>query len=107
MAGWGASKSFRGAFGDDGSPVVAGFRTEVDHPISGFYNVEIVFNGHDGVAGVHKPLKDFEEHTDVIKVQSGGRFVEHEEERFFAGSKRAFPRLGKMFDQLETLAFAA
>lgn len=71
----------RRARGDELSAAFAGFGTEVDHPVRGFDDVEIVLDDQQRVAGVHQALENFQQPAHVVEVQAGGGFVEQEERR--------------------------
>ncbi len=65
-----------GAGGDDFAASVAAFRAEVDDPVGGLDDVEVVFDDDDGVAAVAQPMQDFQQQFDVVEVQAGRRLVE-------------------------------
>ena len=60
-------------------PVVAAFGAKVDQPVAGVDHIEIVFNNHNGVPSVEQLVERSEQLGDVVKVQTGGRLVEHEQ----------------------------
>ncbi len=62
--------------GDDATAAVATLGTEVDHPVGGLDDVEIVFDDDHGVAGVAQLVQHLEQQRNVVEVQPGGRFVE-------------------------------
>ena len=68
-----------GAGGNDLPALVAGVGAEVNDPIGGLHDVEVVLDDEHGVAGIHEPLKDLKEHAHVVEVQAGGRLVEQEQ----------------------------
>ena len=65
-----------GAFGDEFAAGVAAFGSEVNDPVGGFDDVEVVFDDDDGVAGVGEALEDLDELAGVGEVEAGGGFVE-------------------------------
>src|ERR1700748_3111114 len=78
----------------------AAFGADVDDPVGGFDDVEIVLDDDHGVAAVDEFVQHFEELVDVGEVQPSGGFVE-DIERAAGG---AFGELGGEFD---ALGFAA
>ena len=72
-----ASGDILGCSGGNNLPaLVARVGAEVYDPIGGFDDFEVVLDDEHGVAGVHQPLEDFEQHAHVVEVQAGGRLVE-------------------------------
>ena len=67
---------FRGAARNNLTAAISGFRAEVNHPVSAFDDVEVVFDDDDGMARVHEALENPDQHADVVEVQTGGGFVE-------------------------------
>jgi hypothetical protein len=67
----------RRALGDDPPAAVATLRSEVDDPVGGLDDVEVVFDDQHGVAAIDEPMEDLEELLDVREMQAGGRLVEH------------------------------
>ena len=59
--------------------VLAGFGAEVEDPVGGFNDVEIVLDDEEGVAGIDELAEDGEEVLDVGEMQAGGGLVEDEE----------------------------
>ena len=91
--------------GDDQSPTIGSrFRSEIDHPIRGPDDFQIMFDDEQTVALIHQFLKDFEENGDVIEMQAGGGFVENEQGFFTRAESFAFQHVT---DQLKPLTFAA
>src|SRR5256885_9147061 len=79
MAPFARRNVFRRALSNDLSTLVAGFRAEVDDPVGGFDDLEVVLDDDDRVARVNQPLKNSQKNADVVEVQAGGGFVEEEE----------------------------
>ena len=73
------SHVLRRALGDDLAATVAAFGAEVDDPVGGFDDVEVVFDDDDGVALVAQAMQHGKELFDVFEVQAGGGFVENVE----------------------------
>ena len=90
---------FGGAFGDEFAAGVAALRSEVDDPVGGFDDVEVVFDDDDGVAGIGQALEDLDELAGVGKVEAGGGFVEDVDG--LAGGA-----LGEFGGELDALGFA-
>ena len=83
---------FGGALGDELAAVLAGFGAEVEDPVGGFDDVEVVLDDEEGVAGIDEFLEYGEEVFDVGKVQAGGGLVEDEE--FSTGAGTGSPSYG-------------
>ena len=71
--------AFRSSRGRDLATVIAGFGSEIDHPVSAFDDFEIVLDDNDAVAALNQTLENFHQHRDVVEVQTSCRFVEDEE----------------------------
>ena len=65
-----------GSFGDDPAALVSPLGSEVDQPVRGLDDVEVVLDHHHRVPGRDEPLQDLEELPDVFEVQTRGRLVE-------------------------------
>ena len=72
-----------GPCGDELAAVFAGFGAEVEDPVGGFDDFEVVLDDEQGVAGIDEFLEDGERSFDVGEMEAGGGFVEDEE--FVAG----------------------
>jgi len=90
----------RRPFGDDAAAAGTPFRTEVEHPIRGFDDIEIVFDNDDGVPGIDEAVQHAEQVFDVDEMQPGRRFVENVD-RLAGGA------LAKLLGQLHALGFTA
>tara|TARA_B100001146_G_scaffold61957_1_gene54722 strand:+ start:229 stop:519 length:291 start_codon:yes stop_codon:yes gene_type:complete len=75
------------------------FGAKVNNPVCRFDYVEIMFDDNDRVALISQPVKHAEQLSYIMKVQAGGRFVQHVK-RAAGVSLRKFPR------QLNALCFA-
>ena len=73
---------------------------EVDDPVGGLDDVEVVLDDDDRVAGVDEPVEHLEELLDVGEVEAGRRLVE-EVERL---ARRAPRQLGRQLDALRLAA---
>ena len=94
---------------NDFSSGVAAFGTEVDDPIGGADDVEVVFDHDERVSGYDEFLQGAQKDFDILEMQARGRFVE-DEERWFGGSVGGLVRtceLGEMTDEFQALALAA
>src|SRR5207302_1037013 len=58
---------------------VSRFRSKIDNPVGGLNHFKIMLDHYDRVTGVDQPLKNFQQHRDVIEMQTRGRFVKDEE----------------------------
>ena len=88
----------RGALRDDGAAVGAGPGAELDHPVGGVDDLDLVLDHHHRVAVGGEHLDGGAESLDVARVQADRRLVEHVEH---AGGVGADGR-----GQLEALPFA-
>ena len=64
------------ALGDDPAAAVAALRPEVDDPVGGLDDVEVVLDDEDRVAAVDQPVEHLEQLLDVGEVEAGRRLVE-------------------------------
>ena len=91
---------FRRAGGDHAAAAITAFGTEVDHPIGGFYDVEIMLDDEKRSAGIEKFAENHKQLLDIVEMQTGGGLVENIE--------HALVRLArKMRGEFQTLRFAA
>ncbi len=67
---------FRRTGRDNLAAAVAAFRTEVNDPVSGFHDIEIVFDNDDCVAAIAEPVQDPEQILDFVVVQDGRRLFQ-------------------------------
>ena len=72
---------FRPAHGDDLATLVASLRAQVDHPVGGFDDIEIVLNDKNGMAGIDKSLKHVQQDAHVIEMKSGRGFIKKKQSR--------------------------
>src|SRR6266566_9421942 len=82
------------------STCVSAFWSKIDYIVRGLNHVEIVLNHDERSTGLHQRPKRRQQFVDVVKVQTGSRFVK-DVKRFGA---RAFR---KMRGQLNSLSLAA
>ena len=52
-------------------------RAEVDDPVRGLDNVQVVFDDDNGVAAIAQAMQYVQQMFDVEKVQPGGRLIEN------------------------------
>jgi hypothetical protein len=88
------------AGGDDLAAAVAAFGAEIDDPVGGLDDVEIVLDHHHGVALLDQLVQHFQQLGDIVEMQAGGRFVE-DVERAAGGA------LGQLLGELDALRLAA
>ena len=55
MAGFDLDNIFRGALGNDGSAARSALGAEVNNPVGGLYNVEVVLDDQHRVALINQP----------------------------------------------------
>jgi len=63
---------FRGAGDHDLAAADTAFRAEIDDPVGGLDDVEIVLDDDDGVAVITQPVQYRQQLCDVMEVQAGG-----------------------------------
>ena len=61
------------------SAFLSAFRSEVDDIIGSHDDGGVMFDNDDGVASVNEGVDSFEQHFDVVKMQTCCRLVEDEE----------------------------
>jgi len=64
---------------DHRTAAVTTLGAEVDHPVGGLYDVEVVLDHAHGVALVDQPLQDVQQLADILEMQSRGGLVENVE----------------------------
>ena len=79
---------FGSAFGDDLAAAFAAFGAEVDDPVGGLDDVEIVLDDDERAAAVDELAEGGEQLGDVVEVEAGGGLVEDVEDA--AGLARAW-----------------
>ena len=91
---------FGGPLDDDAAAAGTCFGSEVDDPVCGFDDIEVMFDDDDGIALFDEAGEDAEEFGDVVEVQSGGGFVEEVECLSAAG-------LAEFSGEFDALGFTA
>ena len=90
----------RRSFGHNHPALDAAFGAEVDDPVGGLDDVEIMLDHDHAVALLDEAVEDFEELADIVEMEAGGGFVE-DVERVAGGAAAEF--LG----ELDALGLAA
>lgn len=96
MAGVAGSNFFWRSRADNRAAPGATFRPQVDDPVGGLDDIQIMFNDHYGIALVAQAVKYLQQEFDVVKMQAGRRFIE-----YVQGPARV--ALGKLQGQLYPL----
>src|SRR6476661_1044355 len=91
---------FGWTFGDDATTSCAAFGAEVDDPVGGLDDIEVMLDDHHRVSRIDQPVENFEELANVVEVEAGGGLVEQIE-----GAAGLDTR--KFGGQLHALGFAA
>jgi hypothetical protein len=68
---------FGGAGRADAAAAVAAFGAEVDDPVGGLDDVEVVLDDEDGITEADEVVEDLQEIADVFEVQAGCWLVEN------------------------------
>ena len=100
----------RRAHGDNLPAAFSAFRTEVDHPVSGFDHIEVVLDHNQRSAAIDQLAECGQQLRHIIEVEAGGGLVENVEHA--AGLRRLGGRisgahLGEMRGQFHALGLAA
>ena len=85
---------------DDFTAVGPTFRADVDDPVCGLDDIEIVFDHDDAVACIDELVQYGKQFADVLEMKTGRRLVENVE----SAPGRAF---GEFPGELDALCFAA
>ena len=85
---------------DDAAPRLAPFGPEIDDPVGGLDDVEVVFHDQDGVPLVDETAQDVQEHPYIGEMKSRGRLVEQIE----GPAGRLFHQLARQLDPLRLAA---
>ena len=99
LASTSATSSGR-ARGHDPPAPLAALRAQVDDPVGGLDDVEVVLDHDHAVALVHQPVQHLEQQPHVLEVEAGGRLVEDVE-------RAAGVALGQLGGELDPLGLAA
>ena len=89
---------------------LAAFRAQINQPIRGTNHIQIVLNHHQRMPGIQQLAQRTHQLGNVIKVQAGGGFVQHEQRTTprhgLAAGAAALGSLGQKTGQLEALRLA-
>ncbi len=72
-----AHHRFRRTLHYDSAARFATFRAKINDPVGLLNHVQVVLNDQHGVAERNQPLKNVQQLPNVIKMQSGRRFVQN------------------------------
>ena len=67
----------RGAGDHDLAAAESAFRAQVDDPVGGLDDIEIVLDDDDGVAMIAQALQYGQQLRDIVEMQAGGGFVQY------------------------------
>ena len=70
-----ANDLLRGSLGHDETAGIAGFRAEVDDPVGGLDDVQVMFHSDHGIAEIDEAVEHVEQLLNVVEVEAGGRLV--------------------------------
>src|SRR5689334_6433900 len=65
--------------GNDHSAAVAPVRTEIDDPVGGLDDVEVMLDDEHGVAAIDETVQHIEQDANVLEVEASRRLVENVE----------------------------
>jgi hypothetical protein len=91
---------FRAARGKNLTAFFATLRTEIYEPVGSFNDIEIVLDDDDGVALVAESMQYDQQLLNVMKVQTGGGFIENIE----GAASAALGEFPRQFDALRLAA---
>ena len=100
VGGFAERNIIRSADGHHLTATFAALRTEVDDPVGGFDDIEIVLDHDHRVAPVDQCMEHGEKLVDIVEVKTGGRLIE-EIQRLAGGT------FGKLARQLDPLGLTA
>src|SRR5579863_8782415 len=85
---------------DDFTALITAFGAEVDKPVRGFDDVEIMFDDDERCTGLEQLAERGKELGDVVEMETSGRFVEDVEDFLVLAAR-------EVRGEFETLGFAA
>ena len=68
---------FRSSGGDNPATPITSLGSEVDYPVGGLNDIEIVFDDNHCVAMIPQPVQHRQKLLDIVEVKSSGRFIEN------------------------------
>ena len=81
---------------DDATTPRTTFGAEIDDPVGGLNEIEVVLDDDDRVPAVDQALQDSQQQVDIVEMEAGGRFIEDIE-----GFPRSpFAQFARKFDPL-------
>ena len=96
----------RGAGADDLAAAVAALGPEVDDPVGGADDVEVVLDHQQRVSRGQQLAERTQQLRYILEVQSGRRLVKQEQLAAMSGAGKHRARLGEMPRQFQALSFA-
>jgi len=116
-AGAASGNGFGGARGDEFSAFRSCFWAEIEDPVGIFDNIEMVLDDKKRGPLVDEAVEQSDEEGDIIKVKTGGGFIEDEKRGSVAGRGRVFVAAffgsfflfflgGQMGDKFKPLGFS-
>ena len=93
VGAFGGGHFLRGSGDDKLTTSVTGLRADVDDPVGGLDDIEVMLDHDDAVALVDKSLEGLQQDGYVIDVESGGRFVEDEKRPAWLVSRQTCSQL--------------
>src|SRR5688500_6945630 len=70
---------FRSSDRDNCPTLVSCFRANIDHPVGGLHDIQIVFDHDNGVPLFDKGVESSEQLGNIVEVQSGCRFIKYKQ----------------------------
>lgn len=87
-------------FRDDAASSGASLGAQIDDPVSSLDQIQIVFDHNHRIASIDEALQYPEKQIDIVKMEAGGRFIQHIQRL----TSRSFAELPR---QLDALSFAS
>ena len=78
MGALGGRNLLRSSADHEFAPLVTGFRTDIDNPVSGLDHIEVMLDDNDAVPLGDQTLEGLQQNGDVVDMQTGRRLVEDE-----------------------------
>src|SRR6185312_8295600 len=61
---------------DDPPPTISALRSQIDDPVGGLDDVEVVLDDDHTVPLVHQSVQHLQQQANILEVEAGGRLVE-------------------------------